>query len=155
MTRLQFLCVNHRRWIIENPDVALRTWMQAYSRSIELLDDYHHLQAAQHAGAAYEIADIMLAHVTQPNAVDICRFCDSGLLLVQLLYLIDEAQLAATVMASALARLEGLLTAGGNRRAIMSGCQRLQQFAHCPPKGALKGNAPEATVNSRASAQVH
>ena len=40
MTRLQFLCVNHRRWIIENPNVAERTWMQTYSRSIELLDDY-------------------------------------------------------------------------------------------------------------------
>ncbi len=155
MTRLQFLCVNHRRWIRDNPDVAARTWMQAYSRGVELLDEYRYARAARHAGAAYETADIMLTQASPPGAVDLRRFCDSGLLLIQSLYLLGEAQLAATIMASALGRLDGLLHAGCDRRSILSGCQRLQQFAECPPGDKLPGERPAPATVATASSHVH
>jgi len=155
MTKLQFLCINHRRWIMDNPEVSSRTWMQAYSRSLELLDEREYSQAASHAGAAFETADIMLAQCSTPNPVDIRRFCDSGLLLVQLLYLLQESQLAGTVMTSALTRLEGLLATGSDRRAVLAGCQRLQLCLEDLPRSEEHAKARSAARPAAASLRVH
>lgn len=130
MHKLQFLCSNHRAWLSSNPRAAINTWRTSYCRSLDLAEEEDYLAAARYAGAAFESAEITLSHPWQSVSTGIGRFAETTVLLVQLLYRLQEPRLAAGVMGAALARLERMLVVDGvDRVEVLAGCERMQRMA--------------------------
>lgn len=155
MLKLQFLCTHHRHRLSENPTAASSIWGHAYSASLEFIAEYNYAQALRHAGAAFEIAELLLAKHTAITEKDISRFSDSGALLIQLLYRLDEARLASTILAAAIGRLEQLISCGEHRGTVLDGCQRLMQIGDDLPSTTSEGSPrhfPASTMHPR---QIH
>ncbi|MFT4615097.1 MAG: hypothetical protein ACI9NT_002249 [Bacteroidia bacterium] len=125
MKKFQFLCTNHRRWLSGNREAAIHTWLQSYSRCLDLVDERNYLLAINHAGAAFEASEIALNQENPATSVTIQRFADSGVLLAQLLYWTKESRFASAVLASSIARFEKLLVLGVERKTVLAGCERL------------------------------
>ena len=62
MHKFHFLCTHHRRWLQDNPEAVAVTWLQSYTRSLDLSEEHNYKEAANHAGAAFETAEIALSH---------------------------------------------------------------------------------------------
>ncbi|MCP4210423.1 MAG: hypothetical protein GY764_02995 [Halieaceae bacterium] len=129
MKKLQFLCGTHRQWLASNPRAAVNAWREAYYRGIDLAEDEDYVEATRHAGAAFETAELVLSHPWR-GPVRITHFTDTVTLLVRLLHQLKEPCLAATVLGSAISRLERLLTSSEtDRQAALAGCSRMQLAA--------------------------
>ncbi len=126
MHKFHFLCTHHRRWLQNNPEAVAGTWLQSYTRSLDLSEEHHYKEAANHAGAAFETAEIALSHGLGAGANTIHRFADSGVLLVQLLTRLGERRIASAVLNSAIGRLEQLLLVGVEKTAILAGWAALK-----------------------------
>ena len=140
MTKLKFLCVNHRRWLRDNPDAAVNTCVRSFSRGLDLAEEHNYREAINYAGAAFESSDIVLAQAPATWTA-IRNFADSGALLVRLLNCEGQGHQARNVLGAATARLEALLTTGVERQAVMAGCRRLLHYA-----GEEPSSIPAATL---------
>lgn len=153
MQKLQFLCANHRAWLFDIPRAAASTWAQAYSRSLELVDEAHYPEALRQAGCAFETAELLLAEPMAAPERAVSRFSDSGVLLVQLLKRVGQVDLAADIRERAIFRLQGLLKGGAARPVVMEGCRRLMRMNEDLPKST--GYTPRATDIPLRSGQIH
>ncbi|NQX87045.1 MAG: hypothetical protein HRT77_00120 [Halioglobus sp.] len=154
--KFQFLCSNHREWLAKNPQAALNAWRQNYQRSVDLSDDEDFVEAARHAGAAFEAADIILCQGWQPKPTAISQFTDAAVLLVQLLYQLREPRLAANVLGSTLSRLEKMLVGNPDqRRDILAGCARLQCIGDARAPGEQTHPAAEYLLQERSQHVLH
>lgn len=151
MTKLQFLCSNHRQWLLDNPTAAIRTWMESYSRGLDLADEREYAQAVSHAGTAFEISEIVLGQATPVTPTAIHRFTDSSVLLVQLLYVEDKSDMARAVLAASVARLEQLLLLGVEKKVVLAGCDRLLNVGESPTSRELAyvGDAHTTLVSTQ------
>lgn len=132
MTKLQFLCSNHRQWLLDNPGAAIRTWMESYSRSLDLLDEQDYQLAISNAGTAFEASEIVLGQGCPTTPLAIRRFADSGVLLAQLLFLDRKGDSARAVLAASVARFEKLLVLGIEKKAVLAGCEQLLKVGESP-----------------------
>lgn len=153
MQKLQFLCANHRAWLFDNPRAAAATWAQAYSRSLELVDEAQYPEAVRHAGCAFETAELLLAETIAAPERAVSRFSDSGVLLVQLLKQVGQVDLAVDIRERAIFRLQGLLQGHAARPVVMEGCRRLMRMNDELPKST--GYRPSANVTPLRSGQIH
>ena len=141
MLKIHFLCPHHRRWLSDKPEAAANFSLQAYSRGLDLAEGRNYLDAIKQAGAAFETSEIVLKQEARVTASDIRRLADSGVLLAQLLYQVEEARFARAVLTSAITRFEQLLVAGVERKAVLMGCQRLLEVGKTLNKAAAKADA--------------
>lgn len=153
MTKLQFLCSNHRRWLCDNPDAAIRTWMESYSRSLDLVDEHDYSPALNHAGTAFEISEIVLGQTMPVTPIAIHRFADSSVLLAQLLYLEQQGDSARAVLAAAVVRLEKLLVLGIEKSTVLAGCEQLLKVGENP--GLMEWAIVEDSYNTAVTQLLH
>ncbi|MFK7733836.1 MAG: hypothetical protein AB8B48_19605 [Pseudomonadales bacterium] len=153
MTKLQFLCSNHRRWLRENPRAAVRVWMESYSRSFDLLEEHDFRQALLHAGSAFETAEIVLGQAATPDLLLIRRFADSSVLLAQVLYLEQKPDSARAVLAASVVRFERLLALGIEKKAVLAGCEQLMNVGESP--SAMEWAFVRDTYTAEPSQQFH
>ena len=83
--KLQFLCVNHRRWLEQHSAAALRTWEQGSENALMLIRDMRFDEALPHAGCAFEAAEILLRTSPENLYDNMTRFTSSTLLLKNVL----------------------------------------------------------------------
>lgn len=153
MKKFQFLCANHHRWLIYNPQAATHIWSQSYNHSLDLVEECNYLEAINHAGAAFEASEIILDQEAPATAADIHRFADSGVLLARLLHSMREGSFASAVLASAIDRFEQLLILGVERKAVLAGCQRLLQVEE--NSTSVDKNAVQLSYSTAVSQEVH
>ncbi len=125
MSKFHFLCTHHHTWLTNNPDAIAGTWLQSYSRSQDFADEHLYVDAANHAGAAFEAAEIELGQQVPVTTSAIRRYTDASVLLVHLLQIMAEHGIAQAVFSSAITRLESLLLAGIQLNSVLSSCERL------------------------------
>ncbi len=125
MSKFHFLCTHHHSWLTQNPHAVAGTWRQSYNRSQDLADENLYIEAANHAGAAFEAAAIELAEHATVTTSAIQRYTDSSVLLVHLLQTLTEHRIAEAVLNSAIDRMESLLLAGTQFNNVLSSCKRL------------------------------
>ncbi|MFV8819952.1 hypothetical protein [Haliea sp. E17] len=147
MHKMRFLCATHRAWLKDNPLAANSLWLRSQQRGQELAEEQDYLDAARHAGAAFETAGILLGRPARPGALDIRRFTESCTLLVDMLQRLGEHDGARNMAAAAIARMEQLLLRGVERTAVLDACQRLLQAGQTAVPGAsgnmaYRGAAP-------------
>lgn len=128
MQKLRFLCATHRHWLHDNPLAATSLWQHSLLRSQELAEEAEYLDAARHAGTAFETAGILLNRAPRPGATDIRRFTDSCAMLVDLLYRLEEHHSARNMTAAAISQMEQLLLRGVARKSVLAACQRLLEL---------------------------
>lgn len=153
MKKFRFLCANHRQWLCRNPKEAINVWFEAYSRSLDCVEEHSYLEAINHAGAAFEASEIALDQGTPVSATDIHRFADSGVLLAQLLYSAGEGRFARAVLASSISRFEQLLSLGIERKTVLAGCQRFVALGENP--ACIHKNLLSHNCSATASMMIH
>ena len=155
MTKLRFLCSNHRSWLSHHPAAAAAMWAQAYSQALELREECKYAEAVLHAGAAFETADLLLAQQTPIETRAINRFSDSAALLAQLLYQLREGRLASAMLGAAVNRLESLSSGGTPRSITLAGCQRLMRVSNGFPEQAPSSAVQTRVTHAPGAIQIH
>ena len=152
--KLHFLCSRHRRWLVDNPHLALNTWLQSHAQAVALFTDGDWHAALTHAGCALETAEIALEAWPGPPPSIINRYAENGVLLAQLLR--EQGDQAATraVIANCIGRLERLMFATGNYRTVLRACEGLLQIGDAIgwPE---RGHPAAPPLPARAQRQLH
>ena len=127
--RLNFLCGNHRNWLVHNPHAAVFAHTRAYEEGLELFEGHNFRAAANHAGCALETAQILIDADGPLSDETIGRYSDAGILLVYSLLHMQEDGLAARIQAGILSHLEKMLCDLGGRQSLVDACRRWMQFS--------------------------
>jgi hypothetical protein len=123
--RLRFLCLNHRNWLATDSAAANDCWLRNSDLARRFLTDQHYIKAVNHAGSAFEVAELLILVHARISAADINRFTDSAVLLCQSLMRSGQSRFVRGVIDGAIVRLNGLLAGGVERKIVLGGRDRL------------------------------